>query len=394
MTNKKINYLYITFTGLADPLGRSQVLPYIDGLCKRGVTIFLISLEKEKTSKKNSDLKKELKERGIIWYELKYFKLGFLGMIINILQSFLVSFIVIIFKNIKIIHTRAYPPTFSILLLKNIFGLKLIFDMRGFWPEELVDVGRIKNNAFIFNCLKFFEKISILSSDKIITLTPESREVIKTKYKTDCVDWMPTCVDIDKFSTSERISFNNKFVLVYSGSLWSYYNMPAMVDFFIALKNKINNAHFLILGNNEPDGLNALFLEKGLVKDDYTILTLSSQDVPKYLNSCNLAISFIYDRYSKKASFPTKIAEYLASGLPVVINTQSRAISDLIISNKLGIVIKDLGVGVLEKAAEKIGAFVADSSIKKRCRQVAQKHLASSVCVDKYYKIYQELKIK
>ena len=43
-------------------------------------------------------------------------------------------------------------------------------------------------------------------------------------------------------------------------------------------------------------------------------------EVPRYLKAADVAISFIKPCYSKQSSSPTKIAEYLASGLPVVCN--------------------------------------------------------------------------
>ena len=39
--------LYITFDGITDPLGRSQILPYLAGLSKMGHTIHILSQEKK-----------------------------------------------------------------------------------------------------------------------------------------------------------------------------------------------------------------------------------------------------------------------------------------------------------------------------------------------------------
>lgn len=39
--------LYLTYDGLSDPLGQSQVIPYIVGLSKRGHKIVVLSSEKK-----------------------------------------------------------------------------------------------------------------------------------------------------------------------------------------------------------------------------------------------------------------------------------------------------------------------------------------------------------
>src|SRR3989344_9514247 len=155
MSEQKIKCLYITFTGLSDPLGQSQVLPYIDDLSKKGIEFYLVSLEKTKDSAKIKELKNKLKALGVHWYPLRYFKHHKILMMLNMAQCFLVSLYLVLFKKIKIIHSRSYLPLFSVLLLKKTCNVKLIFDMRGFWPKELVDSGRIKNNSIYYTILKF-----------------------------------------------------------------------------------------------------------------------------------------------------------------------------------------------------------------------------------------------
>ena len=43
--------LYITYDGLADPLGQSQILPYIKGLSSKELQFTILSFEKEKSLK-------------------------------------------------------------------------------------------------------------------------------------------------------------------------------------------------------------------------------------------------------------------------------------------------------------------------------------------------------
>jgi len=275
-------------------------------------------------------------------------------------------------------------PMFSVFWLKRIFDFRLIFDMRGFWPEELAGSGRIKYNSIYYKILKFLERKSILASDYIITLTPEAKEIILEKYPNKKVDWMPTCVDMKKFEIKQgqKEDKTDEFILVYSGSLGTYYNMPAMMDFFEALKEKISNAHFLILANNGMEKLD---------KEQCQFLNLEAKEVPKYLSQADLAISFIYDFPSKKAAFPTKLAEYLASGLPVVANAQSKFIKDLIEQNKIGVIIEKFDKCSYDVAIEKLLILLQDKDIKERCIQTAKKNLGKGVCVNKYLEIYKNI---
>jgi len=392
--NFELKCIYITFNGLMDPLGQSQVLPYIKELNKRGIKFYLISLEKKRNLKEAKKIRESLKLLDINWYKLRYFGHSPIKILFSIFQSFLLAFYLIIFKKIDVIHARAYYSMFSVLFLKKMFNLKLIFDMRGFAPENLVDTNTIKKNSIYYKLLKFLEKKSILAADYLVTLTPEAIKIIRNNYKNKAIKalWMPTCVDEDRFKTKEREilpNFNNKFVVVYLGSLWSYYNMSAMIDFFNILKSKITNAHFLILGNNETEKLSPLLLKKGVKKKEYTILTIKPAEVSKYLKSSDLGIGFIYDFYSTKASFPTKFAEYLISGLPVVINTQCSFLKKIIISNRVGIVIEKFNKKVFQEEIEKLIFLLKDKLLKERCKKIAKKYLAKEVCIKKYLEIYK-----
>lgn len=374
-----------------DPLGQSQVLPYLEGLSRKGIKFYLVSLEKKADIRRIKELKEKLNSFQIRWYKLNYFKNIPFAMVFNILQCFIASLYLLIFERIKIIHARAYLSIFSILLLKKIFKTKLIFDMRGFWPEELVDTGRIKEKSIYYIFFKFLEKKSILLSDKIITLTPESKEIIEEKFKIENVEWMPTCVDENRLKNQEPFFLDDKFVMVYSGSLWSFYNMPAMMDFFNALKLRINNAHFLILGNNETKKLSNLFYEKGIKKESYTVLSLNPEDVVKYLLGSNLAINIIYDTYSKKASFPTKLAEYLICGLPIITNTQTNFIKEIVNYNKVGVVLNKFDSVSMNKAVDDLLILLEDKNLQGRCKKIAQEYLGKKVCIDKYMEIYQKI---
>src|SRR5215510_6946632 len=69
--------LFISYNGMLEPLGQTQVLPYLRELAKRGVKFTLLSFEKENAFSEAGrgrceELKRELSEQGIEWHWLKY----------------------------------------------------------------------------------------------------------------------------------------------------------------------------------------------------------------------------------------------------------------------------------------------------------------------------------
>ena len=74
MGNQK-KILFISYDGMTDPLGQSQVLPYLLVLSKFGYKIFLLSCEKEQSFIQNKEIINNLiKDSDIEWMPLAYTK--------------------------------------------------------------------------------------------------------------------------------------------------------------------------------------------------------------------------------------------------------------------------------------------------------------------------------
>ena len=71
--SKRLNILYITYDGILDQLGCSQIMPYLYGIAKSNYNIYIISFEKSnKLSTVSKDFKERLKELSITWYPLRF----------------------------------------------------------------------------------------------------------------------------------------------------------------------------------------------------------------------------------------------------------------------------------------------------------------------------------
>jgi len=61
-----IRVLYISYDGMTDPLGQSQVIPYLAGLSKRNYSFTLISCEKKENYTANKEKIAQLLKRIIL----------------------------------------------------------------------------------------------------------------------------------------------------------------------------------------------------------------------------------------------------------------------------------------------------------------------------------------
>ena len=75
MANTK-TFIFVSIDGMTDPLGQSQVLPYLVGLAKKGNSIGIVSCEKkENWNLHNSTIKSIVDEAGISW-DYCFYKTG------------------------------------------------------------------------------------------------------------------------------------------------------------------------------------------------------------------------------------------------------------------------------------------------------------------------------
>ena len=88
--------LYITYDGLLDPLGPSQILPYVKGISKHQDEVVIVSFEKSERLLHGKDaLLSDLRNYSITWKPLLFTKrLGFLGKLMDLSRMYLQAFLI------------------------------------------------------------------------------------------------------------------------------------------------------------------------------------------------------------------------------------------------------------------------------------------------------------
>ena len=345
----KKHILYISYDGMTDPLGQSQVLPYLIENSKSGYQFSLISFEKKERFEKNKEIiQKICNEHSINWHPLNYTKKPpILSTLWDIFKMYLETKKINKKQKVDLIHCRSYQATEIGMMMKNKFNIPWVFDMRGFWADERIDGNIWKMSSFIFrNIYKHYKKKEIqflTNADQIISLTNNAKEeiiswqekkIIDSKFKNKKleIEVIPCCVDTDLFSNENintsyiskiREELNIKedqFVLGYVGSIGTWYMLPEMLDFFKELKVQKPDALFLFITNEPTEKIITLAKSKNISPDDLRVTSCLHKEVPTYISLFTISIYFILPAYSKKASSPTKQGELMAMGIPIVCN--------------------------------------------------------------------------
>ena len=322
-TDQKESLLYITYDGILEPLGQSQVLSYLENLSSQ-FEVHLVSYEK------NSDIKnlqlvqlisERVKSAGISWTPLKYHKsFSILSTSWDLIVGLLVCVKIVISNKIMLVHARSYVPSIIALLIKKILKTYFIFDMRGFWADERVDGGLWKKNGSLYNVAKWFERKFLLNADHIVSLTHAGITAMKQfPYLINNIpphSVIPTCADLKHFTV--KPNKNKSFTLGYVGSVGLWYDFDATLLCFNELLKVKKDSNLLIINKNEHEFIYRKIKEHEIPLEHIKIISASFQEIPKYINSMDAGIFFIKPYFSKQASAPTKLAELYP-------NTLSRA---------------------------------------------------------------------
>jgi len=331
MTTTSYPVLYLSYDGLTDPLGQSQILPYLGGLSCNGITI--ISFEKkDRFEAEKAPVQEFCRAHNLNWVPLTYHKgppvfstLYDLWMLRRKVKSVHRK------HPFRVIHCRSYITALVGLWMKRTYNVKFIFDMRGFWADERVEGGLWNLRNPVYRLIYFFfkkkEQQFIREADAIILLTENAKKEILRWNLNSSLHVIPCCVDLDHFDPArttplQREALKNElgvkpgeFVLLYLGSLGTWYAVNEMLNFFTQVKKIRQEARFLLVTTDSPDVRHYRYAK------DIILRASSRRRVPLFISLADASVIFIKPVFSKKGSSATKMAEVLAMGIPVVTNS-------------------------------------------------------------------------
>jgi glycosyltransferase involved in cell wall biosynthesis len=409
----KRRVLYISYDGMTDPLGQSQVIPYLRELTKLGYEFHILSAEKEDNFLKNQKhILSVLKDAGIYWHPIKYTKKPpVLSTIIDVRKISRAAILLHKEYKFSICHCRSYISAFAGLKLKNQCGVPFLFDMRGFYPDERVDGGLWKQKNPVFRLVyKYFkrkEKSFFNSANHVISLTETGKEELcswenLTITETD-ITVIPCCADLDHFDPSKvtlqqkkefkkELNINDSdFVISYLGSIGTWYLPNEMLDFFAELLKIKPKSKFLVITRDNPMQLMQAAKMRNIPEDRIIIRPADRDEVPALISISNVSLFFIKPVFSKKASSPTKLAEIIGMGVPVICNGNVGDIDRIVENENVGIVIHEFTVDEYQNTINRLADLQEISP--NYLRSVSEKLFSLRVGTYRYHNAYKKIQL-
>ncbi|RYG44211.1 MAG: glycosyltransferase, partial [Chitinophagaceae bacterium] len=152
--------LFLSYDGMTDPLGQSQVIPYLKGLTVAGYRFTILSCDKPSNFLESKDqVFQTLQGFPINWVSIPYHKNPpVLSSLFDVLQMRKKAAEIHSKDPVDMVHTRPGIPPLVALWMKKKFGVKYVNDIRGFWADERVDGGMWNLRNPVFKMIyKFFK---------------------------------------------------------------------------------------------------------------------------------------------------------------------------------------------------------------------------------------------
>jgi glycosyltransferase involved in cell wall biosynthesis len=106
-------------------------------------------------------------------------------------------------------------------LLARRFGVPFVFEVRDLWPQTLVDLGRLSEDAFVTRVLRWLERWLYRRAARIVVLLPRAWEyIVPLGIAKEKIVWIPNGVDLTLFPPVQQLDRqeNKPFTLMYFGA--------------------------------------------------------------------------------------------------------------------------------------------------------------------------------
>lgn len=391
--------VYLTYDGLGDPLGQSQVLPYVRGLAARGHRFDLVSFEKPGAPLAFA----RPIVPGVRWTALRYHKTPTLpATLFDMGQGLALAGLAALVGRADLVHVRSYVPATIAAPLALAARTPLLFDMRGLWADEKVDAGAWPREGRLYRATKRVERRLLGLADGVTVLTNAMRRYLRERYEHRAelrapIAVIPTCADLALFSPLARpdpglaVELAGARTLAYVGSFGTWYMGRAMANFYLAWRRAVapRPARLLVVTRDDPGEVAAVLRAAG-AEGELVVRAARNDEVPALVRAADAAVCFIRPFFSKLGSAPTKLGELLGCGLPVAANLVGD-MAEVLEGSPAGVVVREAEASSLDEPARALAAAAARPETSAAARSLAERWFGLDRALDAYDGLYARL---
>lgn len=367
----KFDLTYATVDSLSEGVGSSQIAPLMERFAKHGMKINLLTFEKEAPS---NSLVERMEKAGVEWTQISFGNHGPFGGISRTMQ------LAKLMPNSEITHARSDFPAVAARFSGQD---RILWDVRSLWADQRKFIEESPIRRGILALYSPLEEMACNSSMALSTLTKAVVPILEDRHKKlpTIRTVVPTAVDLERFKFSPRMP--SKLRGLYSGTYNKYYDLDLSRRFIEEIRNFVSCE----VGWARPKESKTMSLDAG----EGHSFSATQSEMANLMSQYSFGMSVCKEDAgpSLKAAMPTKIAEFLAIGRPIVVNAGLGDCDEILEQNGAGIVIKrndDLAV-----RAKDLIELINDKNSPQRCRSLAESNFDLDKGVTNYLNSYEAL---
>lgn len=368
---KPLRIAYFTHDSISEGVGRSQILALCQGLSDLGIEVNLYSFEKNQL---NENLKVLTSSKSLRWTPFDFNRISFLGPFYRVFKLRQIR------DNFDLIHARGDLPALAAVLRKK---EPVLWDIRSLWSEQKRILNPRKFNPIT---LWVLHRINHFISRRVSSYNTLTLSIMPylTEHFPDLPDLhatISTCVDTNSFAFSEVLPCQPQALL--SGTYNKIYD-NALIERFNSYMRSTYQHKVVWAKGNEADS-------RSQDLGHSEIIELTYDEMPSIIRESSYGIAVCKNGLgaSLSAAMPTKIAEFLAIGRPVVVNSNLGDVQTQLIEKGVAIALND--IADIPAAAAKLIQILEDTKTPERCRRVAEEYFSLATALRNYVKLYKSM---
>jgi glycosyltransferase involved in cell wall biosynthesis len=390
--------LYLTRNGLLEPLGQSQVFSYIRGLSQQ-YRITLITYEKAEDLQ-DIALVEALRARcdrlGVRWLPQRFVPQP--RVIAPALSMVRMAWLVareVRTQGVRLLHARSYIPAAVALVVGRITGVPYIFDMRALWPEELITAGRLRRGSLLHRVMVAAERACLRRAGAVVSLTHAAVEHLERVYPMDMaglkVAMIPTCADLARFVPAAQKP--TRKVIGCLGTVMSgWFRVEWLAAFLAVAARRDLDLRFELTTRDDPARVRAAIGGNADLQSRLSVAPCASDKVHEVLQGQMASVMFYAGgETSELGRSPTRMAEILGCGLPVVANEGVGDVAQIIREHRVGVLVGGSSEQEMEVACAELQTLLADPDLAARCRRAAEAVFSLEAGTAAYSALYAEI---
>jgi glycosyltransferase involved in cell wall biosynthesis len=257
---------------------------------------------------------------------------GFVKRVLDYISFGIMAFIIGLFKKHDLIIATSpqFFTTWAAWGLSKIKRKPWIFELRDLWPESIKTVGAMKQGKVI----DILEKIELglyKSCNKVVAVTDAFKtNLINRGIDANKIEVVTNGSNVELFSIREKnhellksLGLENKFIIGYIGT----HGMAHSLDFIITSISKIEDEdiHFLFIGDGAMKEKVLQIANDLKIKNATFLNPIKKEEVPEYLNICDVSLAPLKKEDNFKTVIPSKIFEASAMLKPTLLGVEGQA---------------------------------------------------------------------